>query len=531
MRVVTASRYNILIPLKGGGCLGYNSLRGGLAKWEPHETEAYEQLCAGAPADSVDPEVLKQLEHGGFVVDPDVDERSIVRDMYERRRFSPATMTLTIAPTMACNFGCDYCFQGQDKPSQHMNDDVQDAIVALVERIDDRVTRKLVVAWYGGEPLLRLPIIEALSDRIIAICRRKQIHYSAMIVTNGYKLDVDAARSLASRGVASAQITLDGTPEYHDARRYLLGGQGSFERIVDNLRSVADANVPLHLSIRVNIDERNHEDIRSLIDFMSERGLGHRKNLRMYFAPVEAITEGCHVVQDVTLTKGAYSELETELYRYAYAAGLSNLPYPPRFQGMCAAIKPASMVILPSGDVHKCWDTVSWPYRKVGTIFEPGQIAAHPQYAKWLAWTPFDNQTCRNCKLLPNCAGACAYKFVHADSTRGEAATLPCPSWKYNIKERLLWRAVAMGKVRDDEYDPSAVRTVPSELCADEFANEFSDEIADGFADEFSDEFSDEFADECADECADGIATGEPRARDEMRAHGERKKHHLPVVA
>ena len=86
---------------------------------------------------------------------------------------------------------------------------------------------------------------------------------------------------------------------------------------------------------------------------------------------------------------------------------------------------------------------------------------------QWLQWTPFDNETCKNCKLLPNCAGACAYKFVHAELTRGEAAVLPCPSWKYNIKERLLNRAIAMGAITAEDVDPEAAHTDPSELCAD----------------------------------------------------------------
>ncbi|SVD18243.1 uncharacterized protein METZ01_LOCUS371097, partial [marine metagenome] len=62
---------------------------------------------------------------------------------------------------------------------------------------------------------------------------------------------------------------------------------------------------------------------------------------------------------------------------------------------------------------------------------------------------------CNNCKILPNCAGACAYKFVHNDKLRGEAAALPCPSWKYNINERLFLRAEKLGMVKKEDWDDS----------------------------------------------------------------------------
>lgn len=445
--------------------MAYNSLSGGLAIWEADEQRVYEQVRAGEKPEAEKASALRDLLYGGYVVDTEVDELAILQRQYEAHRYNSRTMTLTIAPTMACNFGCDYCFQGQDKPSQTMSPQVQDAILALIERAAPRI-KALGVAWYGGEPLLRRNVIESLSDRIIALCDARGIKYDAMIVTNGYLLTADAARSLVQRRVTAAQVTLDGTPEYHDSRRYLLSKKGTFERIIQNLKAVVD-EVALPISVRVNIDDRNHGDIRTLIDHMAAEGLGHRKTLKMYFAPIEAITEGCHSIQDVTLSKSQYGQLEAELYRHGYQAGITSLPYPPRFHGTCAAVRPGGLVILPTGDLHKCWDTVSWPERRIGTLFDLDALSHSEVMMRWLRWTPFANETCRNCKLLPNCAGACAYKFVYSDQTRGEAAVLPCPSWKYNIKERLLLRAVATGALNTSDYDPDEVRTNPKELCAD----------------------------------------------------------------
>jgi uncharacterized protein len=458
------SRYNIPVPLKRGRRLVYNSLTQAMAIWEAEDVDAFEKVVAGRE-DEVEAPRLHDLKRGGFIVSEKVDEVAVLETMYKQQRFNTQNVLLTIAPTMACNFGCDYCFQGQDKPHATMGDDVQDAIIAMLERASPQV-KTIGVTWYGGEPLIRRKVIEALSDRMIALCQERGLKYSAAVVTNGYMLSLEAARSLRQRGVTWIQITLDGTPEYHDTRRYLLGGKGSFEKIVANLKSFID-EVPLSVSIRVNIDDRNRNDIHTLLDYLAKQGLGNKKNLNVYFAPVEATTEGCHIVQDVTMAKSRYGQLEADLYRHAHEVGLSPLPFPPRFHGTCGAVRPSSVVILPTGEIHKCWDTVSWPEKKVGTVFNLPAIMEDELMQRWLKWTPFENATCKNCKILPNCAGACAYKFIHAEDTRGEAAVLPCPSWKYNINERLLQRAVGKGKLTEDDYDVEEARTVPSELCAD----------------------------------------------------------------
>lgn len=458
------SRYNVFVPLREGRMLAYNGFSGALAVWEKLEQETYDFLSSGMAANLADPAV-QNLVYGGYVVPNHVDELELLQQEYNTHRFNPGIMTLTIAPTLDCNFGCDYCFQGQDKPAEVMSIEVQDAIISLVERAAPGL-KQLGIAWYGGEPLLRPKIIEALSDRLIEVCKRYGIGYSAMMVSNGYRLSVEVAQSLYQRGLKTLQVTLDGTPEYHDQRRVLLSGKETFETIVENLKAVVDA-VPVMLSIRVNIDHRNREQIKQLLDILAEQGLGQRKNFKVYFAPVEAMTQGCHLVEDVTMGKSDYGQLEAELYRYGFEKGLTQLPYPPRFHGTCAAVKPKGLVIIPSGNIHKCWDTVNNPLYAVGNIFNIDALKENRLMQEWLQWTPFNNDTCRNCKILPNCAGACAYKFIHSEDTRGEAAVLPCPSWKYNIKERLLLRAVKMGAITLDDYDPALVKTEASELCAD----------------------------------------------------------------
>ncbi|MCB9759537.1 MAG: TIGR04463 family radical SAM/SPASM RiPP maturase [Alphaproteobacteria bacterium] len=464
MLTLSPSRYTLQVPLRGGRTLGYNGLSGGLAVWDADETAIFEAISSGAPVDPAS-RSAQALLHGGYVVPQGVDELALVEEQYLQHRFDTRSLVLTVAPTLSCNFGCDYCFQGQDKPTGTMTPEVQDGLMAMVERFLPSL-RRVHVAWYGGEPLLRLKVIEALSDRLIARCAEAGVAYSAMMVSNGYRLTAEVARSLVQRQVKTVQVTLDGGPGDHDRRRALLSGRPTFDRIVTNLQEVID-QTELILSVRVNIDHRNAERIPALLEHLAAAGLGNRGRLGVYFAPVEAMTSGCHTVEDVCMTKTGYGQLEVELLRQAFALGLASLPRPPRFRGTCAAIRPRGYVILPSGDVHKCWDTVSFPERAVGSIFDLDALARGDRMRQWLSWSPLDNAACRSCRILPNCAGSCAYKFVHAEDTRGEAASLPCPSWKYNIKERLLLRAEKSGVIGPEDIPDDVAPTDPAELCVD----------------------------------------------------------------
>ena len=285
-----------------------------------------------------------------------------------------------------------------------------------------------------------------------------------MIVTNGFNLSPDVARSLWVRRVKVAQVTLDGSVEDHDQRRSLLGGQPTFQRITDNLVKTVDA-VPIRISVRINIDGRNKDRICDLLYELCRMGLARRNNFSVYFAPVEAITEGCHNVAGLCMSKSQYGELETTLTRCANDLGLLNIPYPRRSMGVCGAIRPKGLVIVPNGDIHKCWDTVTMPEHRVGTIFKPEFLRYDERVLQWIRWTPFDNENCTQCKLLPTCAGSCAHKFINPDQTSGEAASLPCPSWKYTIKERLILFAQQSGLISREDYDPVDVKTEPLESC------------------------------------------------------------------
>jgi len=85
-----------------------------------------------------------------------------------RIRFSKSQLSLTIAPTMACNFKCVYCYEGERAKDVDSNNVTmsEETLNQLVEFIRKSGVKKLGVEWYGGEPLLAIDVIENLSKKI-----------------------------------------------------------------------------------------------------------------------------------------------------------------------------------------------------------------------------------------------------------------------------------------------------------------------------------------------------------------------------
>lgn len=455
-RTAVLSNYNIMVPLKGEKQLAYNSLTGSFALLEQDDLTTMGRIAAGEL--KIGDEEALPFYKMGYAVPEGTDEFTELELRYNAYRNDPSSMVLTIAPTLGCNFACGYCFQGLDKPFDSMPQDVQDALVAFVAE-EAKYFRHLGITWYGGEPLLCMDAIRSMTAKFQKICAEKGRRYTGFIVTNGFRLNQKMAEELISLGVTEAQVTFDGAEHVHDEKRPLVSGKGTFKTLLDNLEGVVK-NTTMKINIRVNVDQGNRDGIKDLIDQLAERGLGARNNLGMYFAPIEGITDACQSADDQAMSKTDYGVFEAQITAYAIERQLTGLPKPPSMMGVCVAARPRGVVAVPNGDLHKCWDTVMIPDMRIGTVFEPEKLDDDATHRRWLEWSPFANDTCSKCKIIPNCAGMCAYKFVH-DTTHGESGTLPCPSWKFNIAERLFLRAQKLGMVEEQDWDPEESPTRP----------------------------------------------------------------------
>ena len=413
------SRYNILFE-REGIYLFYNSLSNAFAELSKETFYLLADCKAGEIFSTEDETLMSNLKRMRAVVDDDVEEFLKVKYHVMTRRFDNHFLSLTINPTLGCNFACPYCFEGEHN-NIFMTDEVEDGIIDFVKRKTD--AKRIDVTWFGGEPLLAF-------QRIVSLTRKMQslgLAYSAGMITNGYLLNESVISQLKLLDIKKIQITVDGLQEEHDKRRFLKGGYPTFERIVENIDLLNKLVPDIHVNIRVNIDNSNMDDFIYVFDFFYQK---HYANINVTPAFVEdqAGDNSC-----------AFNSREkfTFLVNLFRKHGMEFKNFYPSYKFSECSIRNSNVAVIgPKGEIYKCCNDVGKQDRIVGDIW--GKVSNRRLLLQYLAGADtYDDMQCRECVLLPVCSGGCPYLRLMQQAKKTDRREV-CPLMKLDV-ETHLW--------------------------------------------------------------------------------------------
>ena len=122
------SKYNTLFA-RESVYLFYNSLSNAFVELSKYYYDQLRQYKPGEAIEIADKELEAQLIRMKALVDDDEYEIRKIRFTATARRYGNESLSLTINPTVACNFRCPYCFE-EGHPVTRMTDEIEEKVLA-----------------------------------------------------------------------------------------------------------------------------------------------------------------------------------------------------------------------------------------------------------------------------------------------------------------------------------------------------------------------------------------------------------------
>ncbi len=390
------SDYNIVISKDRDYIYLYNSFSGAFAKIENavYLIIENEVLDDKKPCPYFD-EFLKQ----GFIKPLELNEFNKIITMERGAIYdsSEEKLNFVIAPTLACNLNCAYCFENGFRNNRFMSDETVDEIIKFIGNKINNGTKSIHITWFGGEPLLAYNTIFEFNKKLKPIIADKTIQYMSSMISNGILLTEDKAKYLAEEcNLKNIQITIDGKEKTYCKQKGATPVQ--FRQVLNNIKNAVNH---LKISVRFNCNKDNFEDIlfiaNEIIDLCK-----CNENLKLYLARLVDYSCGC---ESNFFSQEEFDSKYIEFNKFVcQKLGKDYKPKLPKYRkSFCGLFKLKNLVVGPDGELYKCEHYVGREEKVIGNIRqglfytdEMLDFVSNKIYAK-----------CKECKLFPLCVGGC----------------------------------------------------------------------------------------------------------------------------
>ena len=379
-------------------------------------------------------ETVDSLVENGFVVESRDEERASVGQYFRDLREDTEQVRVTVLTTLQCNFACDYCFQGDhgdyNKFAKKMSLETARKVVAWIgQRLDEVRPEKFVLTLFGGEPLLNLPVAYYLAEHCHALCAERGVPQYINVITNGLLLTPEVVERLLPYGLGGVKVTLDGDRDTHNRMRPLRGRQGTFDKIIENVRQVAPL-VPI--TVGGNFDESSADSYPALLDYLREQDFSDRI-AKINFKPVikspespkgvipltvvgtsgkplngtcmtsagagspkgSSVCDSCHFVDE----KMSFLRDETRKRGFPTPDGVH--------MGPCEIHRRHAYTLGPDGDLYACPGFTGDATESTGHIDGREDTWRQAAAERFESLSPL-KESCGDCSFIPVCGGGCS---------------------------------------------------------------------------------------------------------------------------
>lgn len=324
---------------------------------------------------------------------PEMEIIDIVREQFKKDVDDTYLMhpqSYTILTTTKCNARCFYCYELKHKKKSMSKETAEKIAEFILNR--SYVDIPVSLNWFGGEPLYNMKIIDIITSKL----RKEGRAFISNFTSNGYLFDADIVKKAVEKwNTQSVQITIDGTESvYNKAKNYIYKNAISpYKKVLNNIANLI--NYGIQVTIRLNIDNYNGDDLLDLVDEIYSI-FGKHSLLSMYCYPIFEDETYTRTEEERIIVFDKIAELEERMEKYGYNFGSGPTDRIMSFQ--CMADSGDSVIISPEGDLGVCEhfiDTDFW-----------GHIDSDKKDVDLLlSWKKYEKtmDICNDCPLYGDC--------------------------------------------------------------------------------------------------------------------------------
>jgi uncharacterized protein len=388
-------------------------------------------------------------------------ERTIGRKLEESRE------QLILGVTEDCNFRCSYCVFGgayaNFPPRSSKAMDWEVARLAIDEFLAHSAkSQSRVISFYGGEPLLNLPLIRRCVSYVRGKRAPEEVRFST--TTNGSLLEGEAAE-LLGRERFLILLSLDGPGDMHDLNRKTVSGGPTWETICSNLERFLASHPEYRTNgaLRFNAVVTQSSDLVRLQEFWIACGLftdsmGLEVNEKKQLAnkpmdlrpldPLAASVRALHEQFADGLRAGRFGEESEKRARWVQAALFQRPLAMFHKRGYLKPHLPATMTLLSTcipgarrtfvstlGEYFACERVAPCSEQSIGDVH--GGVSPARVMRLLEDWAQASGDQCRFCWCVSHCNVGCFATLEGDGPISSEGKRRGCARYRQHMDRQL----------------------------------------------------------------------------------------------
>ena len=333
-----------------------------------------------------------------------------------KNRFEPESMHYHIILTKECNLNCNYCGGGSDTPPKEIQYTIADLKSFLAQ------DNNPVVAFYGGEPLLRIETMKHIMDAIPA---------RFVLQTNGLFLHRIEPQYLSK--FHTILVSIDGKKQVTDKER----GNGVYERVMHNVRLIRQRGFCSDLVARMTVVQGTdiYENVRHLLDTPYFDHVHWQLNFAMFWEGSEN-TEREVADWIATYNSGISSLVDSwmdEMSRTHRVRGI--IPFigvmSSLLSGEKSRLRCGSGIdffsVMPDGRISACPVSIDFDFSMIGSMYESTPSSLCNKVAI--------GEPCISCDIFHICGGRCLFVNRSQEMLSRDGFSNICSTVRHLVRE------------------------------------------------------------------------------------------------